>query len=374
MLMILMTGACVEPYDPPLDNADVNYLVVDGFLNATDGIASVRLTRTEPVKESGPPRTELAANVSVEDDNGVSHQLFEESAGVYSGAVPNTSTDRSYRLVIATTNGHQYASDFIRVLATPPIDSITYAITNDGIEFSVTTHDPEEKAQHFRWKYTETFEYHSNYISSFMFTPEGQVVVRPPELQAGVCWRTNESTDIMIASTRHLSESVVSKFNLNLIPYGSLKLTVEYSMLAQQQTLTDEAYDYWLNLEKTTEHLGGLFDPLPAEVPGNIHSLTHANETVIGFFSGSEVRESRIFLKRNSLPNDIISRFRNPFCQLDTIPLDQLQFAGPGTILVGAVYPANGPGGPIAYTTAEHRCVDCTAQGGTREKPPFWED
>jgi hypothetical protein len=373
ILMILMAGACVEPYDPPLDDEDVNFLVVDGFLNVTEGVANVRLTRTQPVKDSGPARLEQAATVRVEDDNGLTHSLLEISGGVYSGNIENAALQTSYRLLIFTSDGHQYASDFIHLLPTPSIDSITYSITNDGVEFSVTTHDPAGLAKHFRWKYTETYEYHSNFVSSYKFEPNRTVILRPAEEQSGVCWRTNVSTDIMVASSKHLSNSVISKFGLNIIPFGSLKLTVEYSMLVQQQTLSDEAYDYWLNLEKTTEHLGGLFDPLPAEVPGNVHSLTHANEKVIGFFSGSEVTEARIFLKRRALPREIMSLFRNPFCALDTIMNEDLQFAAPSTILVDAIYPISGPGGPIGYTTAETRCVDCTVHGGTKEKPPFWE-
>lgn len=371
--MILTAGACVEPYEPPLDDADVNYLVVDGFLNVTEGVANVTLTRTQPVKNPGPVRAEQAAIVRIEDDNGMSYPLYEISGGVYSGALANATMETSYRLLISTINGHQYASDFIQALATPAIDSITYSITSDGIEFSVTTHDPEGLAKHFRWEYTETYEYHSNFVSSYKFDPNGTVVLRPVEEQSGVCWKTNASTDIIVASTKLLTHAVVSKFGLNIVPFGSLKLTVEYSMLVQQQALTDEAYEYWINLEKTTEHLGGLFDPLPSEVPGNIHGISHPGEKVIGFFSGSEVSEARVFLKRSALPKEIVARFRNPYCALDTIWNEELQFVAPSTILVGAIYPLIGPGGPIGYTTAENRCVDCTVHGGTKEKPPFWE-
>jgi len=373
MLMILILGACVEPYDPPLDNTDVNYLVVDGFLNVTEGTANVRLTRTRPVKSSEPVRPEQAAFVRIEDDNGLFHTLYETSAGFYNGTVVNASTETSYRLAIFTDDGRQYTSDFIQVLKNPPIDSVTWSITNEGVELAVNTHDPVGLARHFRWEYVETYEYHSNYTSNYMFDGSGNVVQRPADLQARICWKTNISTDIIVASTKHLNNAIISKFGLHLIPFGSLKLTVEYSLLVQQQALTDEAYDYWLNLEKSTEHLGGLFDPLPAEVPGNIHGLSHPNEKVIGFFSGSEVSESRMFLKRLDLPENIRSLFKNPPCLLDTILNEDLPFVSPFTILVDAIYPIMGPGGPIGYTTSESRCIDCTVQGGTKEKPSFWE-
>ena len=40
LLAMLLVSGCVEPYDPPLNNEDLNLLVVDGFLNATDDRAT----------------------------------------------------------------------------------------------------------------------------------------------------------------------------------------------------------------------------------------------------------------------------------------------------------------------------------------------
>lgn len=373
MWILLILAACVEPYDPPLDDAQPDYLVVDAFLDITKGQATVKLTRTLPVKSHEPVPSQRAAIVRIEDGDGLFYDLSESSPGLYTGNVISADPYSVYRLSIQTPDGHKYASDFVEVMATPPIDSITYSVKNDGIEFAVTTHDPANTANHFRWKFVETYEYHSNYHSNYMIVG-GSAVLRPADLRANVCWTTTESKDIIVSSTEHLQQSVVSKFPVNFIPYGSLKLTVKYSLLLQQQTLTDEAYNYWINLEKSTEHLGGLFDPLPSEVPGNIFSTTHPDEKVIGFFSGSAVAESRMFLKRSELPNNIMQNFRNPFCPLDTIFNEELALAGPSTFLVDAIYPpAGGFGGPIGYTSTEATCVDCTLRGGTTLKPLFWE-
>jgi len=371
--MIFITGACIEPYDPPLDSTDVSYLVVDGFLNATEGTATVRLTRTLPVKSTESVPSEQGAVVRIEDDSGMSYPLAEISSGTYNGNIADPDFESTYRLIIQTNDGHQYASDFIEVLETPAVDSITWSVANDGVEFAVTTHDPSGKSRHFRWQFIETYEYHSTYPSNYMLTDNGTVISRPPEQKGKICWKSSPSTDIIVASTKHLKTAIVSKSPLTLIPFGSIELTVKYSILVQQQALSDEAYDYWLNLEKTTEHLGGLFDPLPSEVPGNIRSITHPYETVIGFFGGSQVHEARRFLKRSELPVRVQSLYKNPYCALDTILNEELEFAGPATVLVDAIYVSGAPGGPIGYTTTEISCVDCTVRGGTKDKPSFWE-
>ncbi|MGC1241765.1 MAG: DUF4249 domain-containing protein [Chryseosolibacter sp.] len=372
LLMAIQLVGCVEPYDPPLDDDDVNYLVVDGFLNATEHTATVRLTRTLPVKSEEAVPFETGAAVRVEDDHGSVYALTEIEPGKYSGDMGQVSTDRQYRLLVHTRDNREYASDFITIMESPPIDSISYAVEDGGIQFFVNTHDPSGKSKHYRWKYTETFEYHSNFYSAFMFSPQGGIAMRRPEQAINICWKTNVATEIMVGSTKHLKESVISRYPISFIPYGSLKLTVKYSLLVQQQALTEQAYDYWLNLEKSTENLGGLFDPLPSEVTGNIRSMTHPDEKVIGFFSGSTLHETRRYLRRNQLPEELWRLFRNNnYCTLDTIMLADLPTASTGTLLVDAIYSMGG--GIIGYTISMPHCVDCTTFGGVTAKPPFWE-
>lgn len=372
ILMILSLASCVEPYDPPLNDGDLNYLVVDGFLNAGDRSATVVLTRTIPVKaEAGVP-PEPGAIVRIEDDQGTVYTLAENESGRYHGFVDQTSNGVQYRLVIRTRDNREYASDFVEIMETPPIDSITYTIKDDGVHFFVNTHDQTGRARHYRWKVTETYEYNSHFYSGFIVTDIG-IMMRPRDESIHTCWRTIPGTNIMIASTKHLNESIVSRFPVSFIPNGSLKLSVRYSVLVQQQALTEEAYEYWLGLEKSTETVGGLFDPLPSEVNGNLRSISHPAEKVIGFFSGGTVHEIRRYLSRNELPQDKLPLFLNNmnFCMLDTILNRDLVNIPTGGLLVGAVY--SQMGGIIGYTSSMKQCIDCRVFGGTTTKPDFWE-
>lgn len=369
--MIFMLGACVEPYDPPLKYSDVNYLVVDGFLSSSEGYATVRLTRTLPVKSGEAIPAESGAMVRLEDELGAVFPLSETQSGVYQGNVSGVTPENRYRVVIRTKDNREYTSDLVVVMEAPAIDSLHYSFLDDGVEFAVTTHDPTGAARHYRWDYVETYEYNSNFNSLFKFTPIG-VEFRHPSESIYTCWRTNESTGLLVTTTKHLDEAVVSNFPITFIPKGSIKLSVKYSLLVKQQALTEEAYDYWLNLQKTTEQLGGLFDPLPSEVLGNIRGITNPGEKVIGFFSAGSVQESRIFLRRGEFPKHMIVIYNNPSCMLDTVAIPDL----PGVftdfvLLVDAIY---APGaGIVAYTTSQISCVDCRTFGGTRDRPSFWE-
>ncbi|HEX8037993.1 MAG TPA: DUF4249 domain-containing protein, partial [Chryseosolibacter sp.] len=304
-LFAFLLARCVEPYDPPVSDRDVNFLVVDGFLNISQSEAIVRLTRTLPVESTAPAPVVSDAEVWIEDDKGNFYSIASAGGGVYTGPVYEANTGTRYRLTVTTADQRKYESDFITALESPPIDSIGYAVTQDGVQFLVNTHDPSNQAQYFRWQCEETYQYYSTYNSVYMF--EGDVIVyRPYQLSVHTCWRTDPLSDILVGSTKQLKESVIRNFPVSFIPKGSMKLSVEYSLRVRQQALTQEAYEYWSKLEKSTEHLGGLFDPLPSEVMGNIRGVTDPSETVIGFFSGGTVQEMRRFLQRRELPKEEI--------------------------------------------------------------------
>jgi hypothetical protein len=143
-------------------------------------------------------------------------------------------------------------------------------------------------------------------------------------------------------------------------------------MLVKQQALTEEAYNYWLSLQKTTEDLGGLFDPLPTELEGNIFCTSDPSETVIGYFSGSSVEEKRIFLTIRDLPDEV-KKYNRPSCQIDTILVEDLRGAATGTLLISSIYNETYTK-VIAYTTAQDMCIDCRVfGGGVLTKPDFWD-
>ncbi len=369
--MLILEG-CIEPYDPPLDNNDINLLVVDGFLDATAGIATVSLSRTLPVNAERAVPVESGAQVFIEDGEGAIYPLAEDGGGTYEGPVPNANSEQRYRLMIRTRAGNEYISEFVTLVETPAIDSVTWAIKDGGVEFYVTTHDPSNASRYYRWKYVETYEYTIDFNSLLVFEGD-EIVARPPDESIFTCWTTTESTDIILGSTQRLNESVVSRFPVAFVRGGSIQLRVRYSLLVQQQALTEDAYAYWLNLEKNTEHLGGLFDPLPSEVSGNIRSLNSPSETVIGFFGAGTLRESRMFLNRRQLPEAVVGRFTgNQSCVRDTLGLTEVyDIHKPTTLLLEGIY-AMGVG-LIGYSAAPVYCADCRTLGGVTTRPTFWD-
>jgi hypothetical protein len=287
---------------------------------------------------------------------------------VYTGMVDDISFDKQYRLHIQTQD-EVYSSDFIYIKDAPPVGDVHYSMVRDGLQLTVSTNDPSGQSNYYRWKYWETYEYTSNFNSSYMFLGD-TIDLRPEDRNIHTCWRTLPSTDIFVTSTKDFTGSVVSNFPLIVIPRGSIKVTRKYSLLVQQQALTPEAFDYWLNLQKTTEQLGGLFDPLPYEVKGNIHCSTDPKKTVIGFFSGSSLQEKRIFIDAFDIPAEMRT-YQRPYCPLDTLLLEDLHTVSQSTLLIDAI--VQDVVGVIGYSTSSRPCIDCTMGGGVTRKPDFWD-
>jgi hypothetical protein len=368
-ILVGLFASCLEPYSPPGGLSNVNHLVVDGFIDALTGSATVTLSRTVSISSADRPEPESKATLTIEDEQGTAQNLTEQESGIYGSTVLSLSFEKKYRLHIKTSGQEEYASDYVHLKRTPPIEDINYSFVDRGVQLNVNTGDPSGNTRFYYWRFTETWEYNSAYYSSFKFSPNHQVVLRPSEESLHTCWRTQHSSSILLGSTKQLAQDLVSNLPILLIPKGSIKLSIKYSMLLEQTALTEEAYNYWLNLQKNTESLGGLFDPLPSEITGNIHSLSNPEEPVIGYFSGGSVEKKRIFINANEIPSTV-SYYYPPQCPMDTISIADIPKTSTSTLLITALYM-----GPfiIGYTSSASQCIDCRVSGGgVLQKPDFW--
>ncbi|WP_332369297.1 DUF4249 family protein [Spirosoma telluris] len=59
---------------------------------------------------------------------------------------------------IKTAKGTDYYSDFVPIITTPPIDSVSWRTQDNSVFFSLTTHDPKNNTHYYRWEYDETWE------------------------------------------------------------------------------------------------------------------------------------------------------------------------------------------------------------------------
>jgi len=352
---------------------NLNYLVVDGtIINGADSTI-IRISRTQLLDQNPATKGERNATVTLEDaDNNTLYYLLQlNEQGEYATAGINLDQSKTYHLRINTANGSQYISADMDVKQSPPIDSISWKPTSEGITIYANTHGrPDLNSKgYYLWNFIETWEYTSRYYSSLLLE-NGVVIYRPADKDISHCWKTVPSTIITVGSTQKLSSDVMREFPLIAVPKASYQLSRTYSILVRQRSLTEEGYAYWQQLQKTTQNVGGLFDPLPAQVTGNFTCLTDPSEPVLGFFSGSTIDEKRIFIRVRDLPRSLQLSAPYPYCSIDSLPIASVEGSHANLYLIDSY----GLAAPVGYLSTSRECVDCTVQGGVTTKPDFWEE
>jgi len=368
---LITAGGCKQVYEPKISSPSLGYLVVEGFINSGTGVSTVRLSRTVKLVDTVLVIYEHNARVSIENNNNESFLLPEGVNGNYTSAVLSLNPTLQYRVRIITQNGNEYLSDFAAVRYTLAIDSISWRVENGGVQLYVKTHDDQNSTKYYRWTYSETWEFHSPFLKtmSYIIDPTSHLavgIVGPGAADTTIykCWRTQNSTNILLGSSEKLSTDKIF-LPIRYVDPQSDELSVLYYIQLRQYSLTQDAYLFYQKLKKNTEQVGTLFDPQPSELEGNIHCINDPAELAIGFIEVSQEQQKELFIHHDDLPITWLPHIPCLELELENHPpLDQ------------SVIPTRlgklGPFNSIAtYYAADPICVDCTLRG-TNVKPSFW--
>ena len=366
LLFLLLTAigiGCKDKFDFELKDTDVSLLVVDGFLNAQD-TTKITLSRTVKVNSITTFKPELNAIVSVEGKTGGNYQLSSAGNGNYIYNQLPLIQGNEYRLRIRTSDNREYLSEYVPVKPCPPIDTIGWKRTNEGLELFVNTHDNTNSSRYYKWTYEETWEIRSFYYAEYEWVGGSTIVpTLNPKYQ---CWKYEKSSNIILGTSAQLQADVINEAPIHFIPSLSEKIGYRYSILVKQQTLTKEAYEYLKLMKQNTESIGSIFDPQPSELKGNIRCLTNPAEGVIGYLTAGETAQKRIFIQSHE-----VNWFHPMGCP--SISVKNHPDSIKNHVPVYLPYQAHMPTGVIEYYfMSEARCVDCTVRGGNLNRPSYW--
>ena len=307
--MILCTVMCRKPYNPPAIQASNHYLAVDGFINIGNfAFTTITLTRSLNLLDSVPTLPELNAEVLIQSENGASFPLIDTGFnGVYVSAPLSLDPSQKYHLAVNTSDGNKYLSDPVIPKLSPPIDSLTWDLTDDPaagtqlLTVYANTHDQTDNTRYYRWDFVETWQHHAS-METFWGLKDGLEYPIDPIESTYNCWSTGNSNSIILASSITLSSDVISHAPIATFSKNDPKMDIKYSTLVRQYPLNLDAYKYWLTVQKNSQSLGGLFDIQPSQINGNFHSITNPGDPALGFVSACSVQEMRLFISNKSLP------------------------------------------------------------------------
>lgn len=367
---LLITG-CITSYEPEGIKYTDGILVVEGQIIEPAG-SQIKLSRTKGLNNTTDYEKVNNAAVSIiSDDNIDNILLVNQGDGNYTLMEKLTfRKDAKYALDIQIGN-KQYQSSFLEPLSTPEIEELGWVSKNNGkeVDILVSTSDPQNKAEYYRWIYQEDWEVIAFDPALYRYDNQTGIVERldlETSNNINYCWTTNPSKSFILGTTQKLSEDKLKEkiiLNIKAGKDGTPRFSHLYSIFVKQHAIDREAYEYFQNLQKNIEQTGSIFSPQPTEVEGNIRCISNPEEAVIGYIYATSESTSRLYIKAEEVPDmreyaDCVSReYSSPAAAYEL-----------GYGIHNIRYEGNTP----IYICYPNLCLDCRKRGGTKNKPDFW--
>lgn len=313
-------SSCIYEYQPEVKNA-AGDIVIEGDINIGD-LSEFSISYSLPMDSTGKTQSLEASELYVECEDGtkldgifgyVEDARYEGDMKIHY-VVPTflfNDLDKRYRLKVQLFNHlkrerRTYATDFLDVYQTPPIDSITYFVNPDSTRLSicVNTHSDNPVLKNYKWSYQEDWEVRAHMATQYYYDLQSDTVRKMTDYtnqNRYYCWGHNMSTEIILGNTDKLTENAIFNRRITEIVNTDRRLSFLYAIEVQQQAISDESYNYWNNVYKNSDQLGGIFSPQPNEMRGNIFCEEDPSELVLGFVNVSTVQKQRIFIDAKKL-------------------------------------------------------------------------
>jgi hypothetical protein len=336
LIIVFTLCYCIDPYNPKLSGYDA-LLVVESLITDANSSCSVKLSRTFQ-EQNAVPSPVSGASVFITDDSGGSIFLAERNSGLYKTdssefrGVPG----KTYVLHIRTKEGDDYESDPCLMQSVPDIDSIyfekeqQYVNNQTQLQSGAMVYVDSKQAdnnQYLRWEFEEVWKFKVPYPKKYNYilnpddpnAPFFAVVKNVKE--AG--WKSRKSDEILIYSDYSGLGGAIKKEPVCFIPSDkSDRLTVQYSILVKQYSITKKEYDFWNNLKQVNVAGGDIFAKQPFTVSSNIHNIANSKERVLGYFQVSALKQKRTYLTLAQFANMGLPYYHSPCVEFIKEPLD----------------------------------------------------
>ena len=367
---LLGVASCVYPFDPVLEGTSDDMVVFEGSI-VVGGVSKVRVSKVKSFGDE--PRPVSRSVVWVEDDGGGRYNSTSSSSNAeYIIPTQGPSQDRKYRMV-AEVDGKKYSSDWIKPLAPPALERVDFVPSPIGnnLDVFVTLKGGEESTGYMGIYFDETWEFHADYMCRYILDTENwEVIPRGEPYPNYWCWNS-ASSSMSILDHSEYDGGRIESYPVHSFSRSDKRTQRKYSINVRAITLPKETYRYLKNLDDISNGSGSLFSPNPGEMASNVACESDPSSRAMGYVTASfeislrayvdnryyvEVPPSQSYL---SVPPNMfayLSYYQNNYYPVDFMTMEV------GEQVVQDIF-----WGPM-------RCIDCVVEGGTKQKPDFWED
>lgn len=287
MLMFSALASCVDNYDVIPEGYSDPMLVVDGNIYSNQ-VCEFTLHHTVVLNGSYMEAIEAVdgATLKVCGSQGECYESTSRSAsGSYLVTVGTLSSDTEYWLEVSAPGYGDFKSEPMKPLDAPAIENLTYKLpaTSEGdIEFLVSTGDlstgvPGEKS-FVMWRYEECYELNTPVNAIYTYDPKEDAIV-PLTQKVNHGWRETKPIARIVASNEAFNYGAITNYCVCQASNQSYRFMLRYRIEVFQECIGEAEYEYRHLLETQTAQMGGLFTPMPSELPSNVHG-THGEKCV----------------------------------------------------------------------------------------------
>lgn len=305
---IIILNSCTEIYEPELKNAP-RVLVIEGLITNENKEQTILLSKAIPF-DTLAYIPETGANVYVTDENGNQFVFNESLPGTYKSDlsfVPQYGI-KYYLTVQANNKIYQSSAQEFLLQSTPPIYTNTYKTIEiykkDGIKtLLINVEGGEFIASINNREGRNYYRFSSSILTEFTSITDNENIWK-------YCWKKyNPNQYFSINNSANLQHDL-GFFPLDTSFYGVVKgvflppgpgnpkpiITERYLkgfyLSIKQYHINENTYKFYESLNKQLEAEQRFFDPISAQIIGNIRCISDTTEKVFGIFEAASVNIS----------------------------------------------------------------------------------
>jgi len=356
--------SCVYPFDDFADT-EVDGVVIEGDI-VVGGISYFLPSRLQKLDDIQ-TYSMISADVWVESEDGRKYNgKFKDSTYGYSVNLEGADATMEYRLRVDTPDGKHYASQWGKAEGKVVIDGLKYQkdTVAGKLNLQLGLHS-DGSSRHFRYRYTEDWEYHAWVFAYVYYDVEKNSIEWYENGQnTYYCWRNEMSRGLNLATTEKMSEDRLTDFTFKTIDKTEERLSVLYRIKLDVYPVSPESYAYYENVRDVSSPTGDLFSPMPSEVRGNIRNMEDDTEMVYGHVAVVQPSTATLYYD-NELERFYVRTGRVEYEEV-AVTSDKFKSFYLRGYLPARSDPFEGD------MWGQARCIDCRKLGGTKNKPEGW--
>ncbi len=332
LLLILMTGACVDRIDFKVTEAGVYPVVIEGFITDEPGPYQVKVSRAFDIESKVTTRQPLNVREIVISDNlGNTAQMIRVQDGKYqtsNGSIQGV-IGRAYKLHVELLDGRVYETVPDTLKSTGTVDEIEHEIVSYinkkgvaeyGFDIFFDASAGENKDFQFLWKVEMDYK--------IVTSPENRRVAcaggtcpDPPDCSGYIwnyqtaslqyvkpctccfCWVSIDQPIPTVSDGELVERGEFTHIKAGRLPITGLTMAYKTLVTIKQYSLSTQAYNFWRSVKAQKEALTSLFQPLNGKIPTNFVQVSGDPGPLEGIFYASAVSIKSTYLSIDDIPN-----------------------------------------------------------------------